>query len=376
MFIDGIEFFLVKNKFYTPWRTAYGSDDGSVVVITRMKSGRFEGWSESSPFAEPNYSYEYGEGVFEVARRFFAPILVGKSFESARELNAAMAHVKGNPFAKAAVEMAWWTLKADMEGKKLGSLLGTTSSKVDIGDDWGVGDDYDTLISSIGKSFDQGYKRVKLKIAPGWDEEMLQAVRSVFPTQTIHVDGNSGYRYDHDAAMFKRMDRFHLAMIEQPFQAGDLYDHAKLQAQIDTPICLDETITAPWIAEQAVEMKACGCINIKPPRVGGLQNSLDINEICRQAGIGCWIGGMMEGDIGKGICTELAALPYMTYPHDITPAVLSYPDRYTTRDIHINPDCTLDTADCCGSPVKPDLKKMREKTLRTAAFGKAADETV
>ena len=369
MRIDGIELYLVENAFHKPWRTAYGSDPGNSVVIARMVSGNYEGWSEASPLPDPNYSYEYGKGAFRVCKRFLAPLTVGKDFATARELNEAMAHVKGNPFAKAAIEMAWWTLKADMEGKTLGQLLGAATDKVEVGDGWGICDSYDELIANIGKSFDEGYKRVKLKIAPGWDEKMLEAVRSVFPNQTIHVDGNSAYRYSEHADLLKRLDRFHLAMIEQPFEVGNLYHAAKLQAEMDTPICLDETITEPWQAEVAAEMKACKYINIKPARVGGLQNSLDINEICRQAGIGCWVGGMMESDVGKAICTELAAIPNMVYSHDITPANLNYPFTITQRELVMDENRMLALATETGTPVKPVVEKMLQRVNDQAKFG-------
>ena len=369
MRIDGLELYLVENAFYKPWRTAYGSDPGNSVVIARMVSGEHEGWSEASPLPDPNYSCEYGAGAFQVAKKFLAPLVVGKDFSTARELNDAMRHVKGNPFAKAAVEMAWWTLKADMEGKTLGAVLGAQQSQVEVGDGWGIEDSFDAIIANIGKSFDEGYTRVKLKIGPGWDEKMLEAVRSVFPNQTIHVDGNSAYRYSEHADLLKRLDRFHLAMIEQPFQVGDIYFHSKLQSQMDTPICLDETITEPWQAEVAAEMNACKYINIKPARVGGLQNSLDINEICRQAGIGCWVGGMMESDIGKAICTELAAIPNMVYSHDITPASLNYPFTITKRILTMTPDKKLELATESGAPVKPDMERMLQKVTMTAKFG-------
>ena len=373
MRIDGLELYLVENAFYKPWRTAYGSDPGNSVVIARMVSGEYEGWSEASPLPDPNYSYEYGAGAFLIAKKVLAPLVVGKEFSTARELNDAMRHVKGNPFAKAAVEMAWWSLKADMESKTLGTLLGAEKTQVDVGDGWGIEDSIDKLVANVGKSFDEGYTRVKLKIGPGWDEKVLEAVRSEFPNQTIHVDGNSAYRYSEHADMLKRLDRFHLAMIEQPFQVGDIYFHAKLQAQMDTPICLDETITEPWQAEVAAEMKACKYINIKPARVGGLQNSLDINEICRQAGIGCWVGGMMESDIGKAICTELAAIPNMVYSHDITPAAINYPFTITKRVLTMTPDKKLELATETGAPVKPDMDKMLQKVTQSAKFGVCAE---
>ncbi len=362
MFIDKIELYLVENDFFTPWRTAYGSDPGNCAVFARMVSGTYEGWSESSPLPGPNYSYEYGYGAYEVVKRFLAPCIVGKDFTTAKQLNDAMAHVKGNPFAKAAIEMAWWNLDAAIKGKTLGSVLGTVHTEIPVGDGWGVYDNYDVLIEKIGNSFDAGYSRVKLKAMHGWDVEMLEAVRSVFPTQTIHIDCNASYTFA-EADVFKKMDRFHLAMIEQPFQCGDIYSHAKLQKMIETPVCLDESITEPWQAEQAAELGACRYINIKPARVGGLQNSIDINTICSQAGIGCWVGGMMESDVGKAICTELAALPNMVYPHDVTPSVCNYPEIITSSVLTETPQHTIRCSQNVGTPIVPDMAKFQKKVV-------------
>lgn len=364
MRVDKIELYLVENRFHRPWRTAYGADPGNSALITCMRSGSHEGWSESSPLPGPTYSYEYGPGIFELAKRFLAPAVVGKEFDSARQLNQAMSVFKGSPFAKAGIEMAWWTLQADMQGVPLGKLLGAVTDKIDVGESFGIADSYDALIEEMGKSFDRGYKRVKLKMAHGWDYDMLAAVRSVFPNEVIHVDANSSYNWNcqEDRELLKSLDRFHLAMIEQPFQVGDLYYHAKLQACIDTPICLDESITEPWQAEEAAEMKACQYINVKTGRAGGLQNCLDINAICRQAGMGCWVGGMMESDVGKGICVELAAMDNMVYPSDITPETDNYPEPIGAHPLKYVAPWKLPVAQTPGTPIKPDMDKMLSKT--------------
>lgn len=370
MRIDKIELYLVENRFHRPWRTAYGADPGNSALITCMHSGSHEGWSESSPLPGPTYSYEYGPGIFELVKRFLAPAVVGKEFDSARQLNQAMSVFKGSPFAKAGIEMAWWTLQADMQGVPLGKLLGAVTDKIDVGESFGIADSYDALIEEMGKSFDRGYKRVKLKMAHGWDYDMLAAVRSVFPNEVIHVDANSSYNWNcrEDRELLKSLDRFHLAMIEQPFQVGDLYYHAKLQACIDTPICLDESITEPWQAEEAAEMKACQYINVKTGRAGGLQNCLDINAICRQAGMGCWVGGMMESDLGKAICIELAAVAGMNHSHDVTPAMFNYPDSITERELVLDENCCLAVSDRPGTPILPDMKKMLPKVAASAVI--------
>ncbi len=261
--------------------------------------------------------------------------------------------------------MAWWTLSAASQGVSLAQRIGAVEKCVDVGDGWGICDSYDELISNIGKSFAQGYKRVKLKAAHGWDYDMLCAIRSVFPNETIHIDCNASYsfRNPEDLALLRSLDKFHLAMIEQPFQPGDIVSHAKLQAMVDTPLCLDESITEVWQAEEAADMKACKYINIKPARVGGLQNTIDINRVCAQAGIGCWVGGMLESDVGKAICTAAAALPNMTYPHDITPGMVNYAEDVAERAITLSDQCTIDTPTRPGTPIKPDMKRLMSKTV-------------
>lgn len=371
MKIDRIELYVVQNRFWRPWRTAYGSDAFNRVLMARMVSGEHEGWSESSPLGAPTYCYEYADGAFEIARDFLAPALIGQDIGSARELNERLVHYKGNPFAKAAVEMAWWTLAADCEGKTLGQMIGNTPGEIEVGEGFGIADSFDDLIKDIGGAFDKGYSRVKLKMAHGWDIEMLKAVRSTFPTQRFHVDANSSYdpSDSEDLAILKQVDKFGLAMIEQPFRVGDLYSAAKFQRQIDTPLCLDESIFDVWQAEQAAELKACGYINIKPARVGGIQNSLDINRICEQAGIGCWIGGMMESDVGKSMCVEMAALSNMVYPHDVTPSVENYPEVFTDSVLEWSSPCHFHTSERVGTPIRPDMLKMKEKIAKSAIVG-------
>ena len=327
-----------------------------------MRSGEYEGWSEASPLPGPTYCYEYGEGVYNIASRFLAPMVLGKDFDTAEELLSAMSAIKGNPFAKAGIEMAWWTLKADMLGVPLRKLLcpGSTAETVDEGAGFGIADSLDALIAEVGAALDSGVKRVKLKAMHGWDVNMVQAVRSTFPNGTFHIDCNSSYTIE-EADIFRKLDKYGLAMIEQPFSQLDILDHARLQKMIDTPLCLDESVTDPMIVRQALEIGACGYVNIKPARVGGLANSIEINRLCKQAGVGCWVGGMLESDVGKAICVELAAMDNMVYPHDITPEKDSYREVISERALEYAEPWKLKVSRQCGTPIKPDMQKMSAK---------------
>src|SRR5262245_34624591 len=196
MMIDRIEVFEVAMPLIYPWRTAYGEDASIHSVLVKMTSGDHFGWGESSPLAAPCYSPEWAHGVFAVLRDWFAPALVGKEIASAADLSRQLALFKGNPFAKAALDTAWWSLDARRRGLPLHRALGGTRDSIEVGADFGIMDSLDDLVRSVGSAVDAGFKRVKLKFRPGWDLPMLEAVRGTFPKLTVHIDCNSGYRID------------------------------------------------------------------------------------------------------------------------------------------------------------------------------------
>jgi O-succinylbenzoate synthase len=341
MTIDRIELFQVAMPLISPWRTAYGEDATIQSVLVKMVSGDETGWGETSPLAAPCYSPEWAGGVFAVLRDWLAPAVIGQEIDSAESLGRRLAVFKGNSFAKAALDTAWWTLDSRRRGVPLYRALGGTRNVVEVGADFGVMDSLDELIQAVGTAVDSGFKRVKLKFRPGWDLPMLQAVRGNFPKLTMHIDCNSGYRLD-DLAIFREIDRFGLAMIEQPLAHDDLVDHAKLSKAIETPVCLDESITSLDRARQAIELGSCRWVNIKPGRVGGLTTARAIHDMCRDAGIPCWVGGMLESAVGASLCIALAALDNFRYPADIFPS-----SRFYHEDL-ADPPIELDRA--AGTP--------------------------
>lgn len=323
MKIDRIELFHVAMPLIYPWRTAYGEDAACHTVLCRMESGSVHAWGESAPLAAPCYSPEWAGGVFAVVRDWLAPAIIGKELSSGAELQNLLAVYKGNPFAKAVLDTAWWNLHARRQGIPLHKALGATRDRVPVGADFGVMDSIDDLLAAVGNAVEQKFPRIKLKFRPGWDVDMLSAVRKQHHRETFHIDCNSGYRIG-DLPMFRQIDEFQLAMIEQPLAHDDLVDHAKLQAEIATPVCLDESVAHPRHAEQAIALKSCRYVNIKPGRVGGLTNALIIHDLCQRAGIPCWVGGMLESATGAAICTALAMLDNFTYPADIFPSSRFY----------------------------------------------------
>lgn len=369
MIIDSIETYYVILPLIEPWRTAYGEDSAIHSVLVRMTSGDAEGWGEACPFYAPTYSPETATSVYFLISELFAPLLVSANIDSAENLLVHLQHLKGNPFAKGGIESAWWTLNSVIEGRPLHELLGGTFRKVHGGADFGVQASYDTLLERIEVARNEGYRRIKLKVRPGWDLEVIRLVRSTYPRLPFHIDCNSGYTLD-DLNFFKSIDTLGLTMIEQPLHHRDLFDHAKLQRQLDTPICLDESIKSPRDFELALRLGSCRFLNIKYARVGGLTNAVKLHNMAMDAGIPCWVGGMLESAIGSSISIELATLPNFTYPNDIFESSRFYRQDLTDPEISINGDCTFTPSQTAGLPTTPILSRIKNAVIRESVVSR------
>ena len=361
MRIDKLDVYYVAMPLIYPWRTAYGVDYDIHSVLVKATSGEYEGWSESTPFFAPTYLTESAGSVFYHVTEVFGPHVVGGEYETAAELNERLEVFKGNSFAKAAIEICWWTLQSNISGTPLHRLLGGETREVAAGADFGIQDSFDMLLGNIQQAVDAGFPRIKLKTARGWDLEMLQVVRGAFPDMTFHIDCNSGYTLD-DLPFFKAIDDLGLAFIEQPLHYADVLDHAELAKQIVTPICLDETIVGVKAAEQAIRVGACKYINIKPGRIGGLANSLAVHDMARDAGIPVWVGGMLESAVGASICVELATLSNFTYPGDLFPSSRFYERDLSEPHVELTPRNTFEPF-VEGRP-EPNVELLEERMVR------------
>ncbi|MHC4403344.1 MAG: o-succinylbenzoate synthase [Planctomycetota bacterium] len=371
MRIDSLQIYHVAMPLISPWRTAYGEDAAIESVLVRAESGGRVAWTEAAPLAAPCYSPEWAGGVFACLRDWLAPAVVGRRFESPQVLQDRLAPFKGNPCAKAPLDAAWWVLDSVAKGEPLYRRLGATRSAVDVGADFGVMDSIDDLLADVERAVEGGFKRIKLKFRPGWDLPMLQAVRRRFPETTFHIDCNGGYRLK-DVDLFRRVDELGMAMIEQPLAHDDLVDHATLQQQIKTPICLDESITSPDKARKAIELGSCRYVNVKVARVGGLTPALAIHDLCGRSGVRCWVGSMLESAVGARINAALAMLDHFTYPADLFPS-----SRFYHRDLGTPPVELVGGPD--GSPqialsnepgiaTEPDLGLLGQMCVAEAAI--------
>ena len=345
-----------------PWKTAYGEDSEIYSVFVNMFSQGEYSWSEISPLKFPTYSPESTSGAYALMKNLLAPKLINQKIEDAEDINNIFNYVKGNFFAKAGLEIAYWLLKAKVTAKPLHDLIGGVKKPVSVGADFGIQDNIKQLITKIDLAVKSGYPRVKLKFRRGWDIDMLKAVRDVFPEFVFHIDCNSSFTLD-DLEFLKKLDRFNLAMIEQPLQYNDLLDHAKLQRELSTPVCLDESITSPKIMEEAIYLESCKFVNIKFGRVGGITNVLKIHNLAKDAKIPCWIGSMLESSVGMGISAELATLPNCTYPADVFPSKSYYNEDLSSPEIELCKPGYVDISHVAGIPYEPKPDMLKRNTL-------------
>ena len=355
--IERIELYRVRMPLISPWTTAYGSDDAIESVLVRIVAADAEGWGESSPLAAPTYSPEYAKGLFNVVRDHLAPRLLGQVITSGQQLQDRLSCFKGNQFAKGALDVAWWDLFAKQLDQPLWRLLGGKNEVVEVGADFGVTDSIDALLEGIHEAVESGFLRVKLKCQPGWDLSMVVAVREAFPGLVCHIDCNSGYTLA-DLPMFRELDRYGLAMIEQPLAHDDLVDHAELQRQITTPICLDESINSAEKARKAIRLGACRWINIKPGRVGGLTEALKIHDLCHQADLPCWVGSMLESSLGAWCLVALGTLPNMRYPNDIFPSTRFYRQDLSRPEVCLSGPSQITAPSTPGIGAQPDPEQL------------------
>jgi len=365
MKIDSIEMYHVAMPMLHPFKTAFGNTHTIESVLVKLISGDHYGWGEAASWQYPAFSPEFAESQFLVSKQFITPSLLGRDISSGRQLQDGLAWIKGNFFAKAGFDLAWWDLYARMQNKPLWQILGGKSPDVESGADFGILEKVDILLDTITKAVADGYKRVKLKYGPGWELDMISAVRETFPDLIIHIDCNSAYSLA-DIEMLKQLDKYNLAMIEQPLMSDDLVDHAFLQTQLKTPICLDESITSQAKMRKAVQLKACRLVNIKLGRTGGITNALEINNICEAAGIPCWVGSMGDSGIGASHNIAFSTLSNIKYPCDIFPTGRLYEKDLAVPEIVHSAPSMFRAKDVPGIGEEPDPEMLSKETLHQA----------
>jgi O-succinylbenzoate synthase len=338
--IEHVELRRIAMPLVSPFRTSFGSQTARDILLVRVdladESGgagdTVEGWGECVALSEPSYSPEYVDGAQHVIVHHLLPRLMAAGPIGAADVAPALAKLHGHPMAKAAIEMAVLDAQLRAAGESFASFLGAQRSRIPSGVSVGIHDSTDELLAAVQGYVDEGYVRIKLKIEPGSDIEQVAAVRELIgPATPFQVDANTAYRRT-DGAHLARLDEFGLLLIEQPLAEDDIVGHARLAAEVDTPICLDESLVSAAGTADAIELGACEIANIKPGRVGGYLEAVRIHDLCVARDIPVWCGGMLETGIGRAANTALAALPGFTLPGDISAST-----RFYARDIVTDP---------------------------------------
>lgn len=317
MKIDRVELVHVKLRLVHPFETTYGRHDLIDHVLVKLYADGLVGYGEAAVHQSPLYCEETTVTCLHVLQDFIVPAILHQAISRVEDLVAAYAKVRRHNFAKSGMEMAFWHLLSQAEGKPLGRLLGGTRTELESGVSLGIEPDTEYLLARIEKFLAQGYRRIKLKITLGKDVEVLRKVREKYPTIPLMVDANTAYTLQ-DLGHLKQLDEFNLLMIEQPLAHDDIIDHATLQRALATPICLDESIHSAENARKALDLGSCRIINIKPGRLGGLLEARKIHDLCQARGVPVWCGGMFEYGIGRAHNIALSSLPNFSIPGDIS----------------------------------------------------------
>jgi O-succinylbenzoate synthase len=327
MKIRAVELREIHLKLRERFEISSGGWDLRRILLLRMEGENGDAWSECVAGEAPNYSYETPETAWHILTDYALPAVVGREVDGPGDVLSPVSWIRGHPMALAAVEMGAWGLKAAEEGVSLRSLVGGIREAVPVGVSVGLQGTDEDLLRQVEERLSAGYRKIKLKIKPGRDVEMLRKVRDRFPEAPLMADANSSYSLG-DAPRLVELDALNLMMIEQPLAYHDLREHALLQKRLKTPICLDESIVSPGDARLALELESGRIINVKPGRVGGFGPSREIHDLCAARGVPVWCGGMLEAGVGRAYNLALASLPNFTIPGDISES-----RRYWDEDI-------------------------------------------
>jgi len=325
--IKQIELRELRMRLLHPFETSFGSSQERHIILVKVSDGVKAGYGEATAAEGPFYSYETWETAWHVLSEYVIPSVIGKEVEHASDFREFVQRIRGHNMARAGVETALWDLEAKNNNVALWKLIGGTREQIECGVSIGIQASIDKLLGKIETEVKSGYRRIKIKIKPGLDLEVVKEVRRAFPSIHLMGDANSAYTLD-DIAVFKKMDQYNLMMVEQPLGHEDMIDHAELQKQIETPICLDESIHSAADARKAIKIGACRIINIKLGRVGGHREARAVNDVCRDNGVPVWCGGMLESGIGRAHNVALSSLDNFSLPGDVSAS-----RRYWAEDI-------------------------------------------
>ena len=365
--IEQIDLRHITMPLVAPFETSFGVETEREGLVVALRGGGLTGWGEVVASHSPGYSPETAKTEWHILNDFIVPNVIGKEFANVEALERTCDSVRGHPMAKAGIQAALYDLLAKVQNVSLQKMLGGKGKAVKVGVSVGIQPTTAALVERVGQYLEEGYKRIKIKIKPGRDVLDAKAVRAAFPDILLQVDANSAYTLD-DAATIKAMDDLNLLLVEQPLAEDDIFDHAKLQPQLKTPICLDESVLSARHARWARELGACRIINIKPGRVGGLREAVRIHDYCAGADLPVWCGGMLETGVGRAANLALASLPNFKLPGDISATRRYWKEDIVEEAFELNPDGTITVPTGPGIGVRVREKVLEKVTMRKEVY--------
>jgi o-succinylbenzoate synthase len=367
MKIEKITLREISMQLKQPFETSFGVTHHRRVILVELIADGISGWGEVTATEGPYYNSETTDTAWRVIGDFLAPAILGKSFESVEALAAVMTPVRGHEMAKGGLESAAWDAEARFRNISLCALLGGTLQSIPSGVSLGIFEDTGILLDRIALELAAGYRRIKLKIKPGHDVCVVKAVRNAYPDIALTVDANSAYTLQ-DMPTLKQLDEFALDYIEQPLSWNEIYQHVELQRQLHTPICLDECLHSLRDVQAAIELRACGVINVKLGRVSGHTEARKIEAYCREKGVPVWCGGMLEAGIGRAHNIAMSSLPGFVMPGDISASKRYWDEDIIEPEVVVTPQgmISVPSGPGIGFEVKPGL--IDKLTVRSKEF--------
>jgi len=364
LIIQSIELREIRLPLLHFFETSFGRTTERRIILARVTDANgVEGWGECTAGEGPFYSDEWTDSAWSTLVEFLAPMVLRQNIESAAHAFSLMKPVRGHRMAKATIETACWDLEAKSAGVPLWKHLGGTRTEVASGVSIGIQDTPEILLEKIRKEVDAGYQRIKIKIKPGWDLNIVERVRKEFPDIRLMGDANSAYKLS-DVALFQRLDQFNLMMLEQPLAHNDIFDHATLQRQITTPVCLDESIRSAEDAAHAICLESCKIINVKLGRVGGHAEAKRIEKITRDNEIPIWCGGMLESGIGRAHNIAMSTLAGFTLPGDVSASARYWEEDVIEPPVRVSPRGTIKVPESPGIGFEINLPRIDALTVR------------
>ena len=364
MLITSIELREIRLPLIHFFETSFGRTIERRIILARVTDADgAEGWGECTAGEGPFYSEEWTDTCWTTLTEFLGPMMLGKEIECAAKAFAPMKSVRGHRMAKATIETACWDLEAKRAGVPLWKHLGGTRSEIACGVSIGIQDTPEELLEKIRKEVDAGYQRIKIKIKPGWDLQIIERVRKEFPDIRLMGDANSAYKLA-DVGLFQQLDQFNLMMLEQPLAFDDIFDHSVLQRQIQTPVCLDESIRSAEDATHAISLESCRIINVKLGRVGGHAAAKRIERIACDNEIPIWCGGMLESGIGRAHNIAMSTLANFTLPGDVSASARYWEEDIIDPPVTVSPRGTIKVPDAPGIGFAINLPRIEKLTVR------------